>query len=931
MKRRLAWLTSLLPPNIVNGVLLFPKKMYAKFRRLINNSLRVRPWGRKKNFNDFPTYTVVSGVYNSDKYLHDFFTSLTTQQLDFEKHIYLIMVDDGSTDSSAAIIKQWQKKYPDTILYIYQENRGVGSARNAGLPLVKTPWVTFIDPDDFVDHAYFARIDALIARDSAKEKNTEKRIKLITGNRILYHEDRKLYGSHVLESTYFSFKSGSRKLNLAKACDIMQTGAPCLFYRTEEIRKHGILFPENNWPTFEDGYFTLSYLLKQKRGKFVYCRTAYYYYRKKIEKNSRTSTAHLNKATYLDLPRESWLTLLPRCAAENPLFLGNIQNSIIYDLSWPILFLFDKRRPAMLTKEEVDQLFENYEKIFKYVTKEAILRFPYTINKFSEMHRLGILHTLKGEELPYVNVHMDDFDEIRREVSFHYFRGEREFAESVFIDGQKVEPAHTKTTTIYLAGRSFLKKRQIRVPVPPDAYFLELRIDNKRALFTVGETKSSRYLPVSRIYGAFPKHPAVPQESLPYKDGWMFIDRDILADDSAEILYRHVREKHPERKIFFSVRADTPDWDRLSKDGFNLVAFETPEYRKVLEGCSAIISSHADGYIMNYYKGMLTHMRFVFLQHGVIKESLAEWLNTKKISLFITSTKNEYDSIVANDSPYVFSSREVKLTGLPRHDALLANPLSREKIITVMPTWRVYLVGEILGQGNARRLSPDFMNSRYARSWQSFLNAPRLKAMARQAGYRIRFFPHLNTQPYLPFFTLGEHIETRSHADMPIRDCFKTTSILVTDFSSVAFDMALLQRAVLYYHFDHEEVLGEHVGAESYFKYDEQGFGPVALDEETLLENLEFLINRDGAPESKYLKRMQNTFAFTDGKNCERVYNEICNLFGEDHETDSASSAVDFACSAPHPGMGGSFPERGGAFHPGSSGQSSQEPPVPGA
>ncbi|WP_410737818.1 glycosyltransferase [Citrobacter freundii] len=63
-------------------------------------------------------YTVVSAVYNVGRYLEDYFNSLTKQRLDFEKHIQLVLVDDGSTDDSAEIIKRW-KKNTLIISYIY--------------------------------------------------------------------------------------------------------------------------------------------------------------------------------------------------------------------------------------------------------------------------------------------------------------------------------------------------------------------------------------------------------------------------------------------------------------------------------------------------------------------------------------------------------------------------------------------------------------------------------------------------------------------------------------------------------------------------------------------------------------------------------------------------------------------------------------------
>jgi glycosyltransferase involved in cell wall biosynthesis len=58
---------------------------------------------------------------------------LVNQTLDFKKHIFLVLVDDGSPDNSAEIIKKWQKQYPDNITYVKKENGGQASARNFGV------------------------------------------------------------------------------------------------------------------------------------------------------------------------------------------------------------------------------------------------------------------------------------------------------------------------------------------------------------------------------------------------------------------------------------------------------------------------------------------------------------------------------------------------------------------------------------------------------------------------------------------------------------------------------------------------------------------------------------------------------------------------------------------------------------------------------
>lgn len=95
--------------------------------------------------------SVVSPVYNGAKYLEPFLRSVQQQSF---PHFELIMVDDGSTDSSIEIIKTYQKK-DSRIHLIGQNHRGAGSARNFGLSRAKGQYIIFLDCDDWFSEDFF--------------------------------------------------------------------------------------------------------------------------------------------------------------------------------------------------------------------------------------------------------------------------------------------------------------------------------------------------------------------------------------------------------------------------------------------------------------------------------------------------------------------------------------------------------------------------------------------------------------------------------------------------------------------------------------------------------------------------------------------------------------------------------------------------------
>jgi len=87
--------------------------------------------------------TVIIPAYNAEKYISKTIESVLNQTYN---NIEIIIIDDGSTDKTASIVKSYENK----VKYIYQENSGVSSARNNGIALAKGNYIAFLDSDDYV-------------------------------------------------------------------------------------------------------------------------------------------------------------------------------------------------------------------------------------------------------------------------------------------------------------------------------------------------------------------------------------------------------------------------------------------------------------------------------------------------------------------------------------------------------------------------------------------------------------------------------------------------------------------------------------------------------------------------------------------------------------------------------------------------------------
>lgn len=98
--------------------------------------------------------SVIVPVYNVEKFLPRCLDSLLRQGIESGEW-EVICVNDGSPDNSAAILAEYEKKYPNIFKVITQENQGLGGARNVGTARAQGEYVTYLDSDDYIiDNAY---------------------------------------------------------------------------------------------------------------------------------------------------------------------------------------------------------------------------------------------------------------------------------------------------------------------------------------------------------------------------------------------------------------------------------------------------------------------------------------------------------------------------------------------------------------------------------------------------------------------------------------------------------------------------------------------------------------------------------------------------------------------------------------------------------
>lgn len=196
--------------------------------------------------------SIIIPVYNKEKYLRVCVDSVLQQTYnDFE----LIMVDDGSKDSSWEIIKEYAVK-DKRVVAVHQDNAGVSAARNSGLDRAQGKWICFVDADDYLPKN---GIQILV------EHGEKSHADLINGNAIKIDNG----------NNQILFKIKNEIIN-GNVCERLVQNAPwALLFKKSLIDKYSIRFVRG-LAYSEDNVFIVNYSLHASSIEFV-DKNVYYY------------------------------------------------------------------------------------------------------------------------------------------------------------------------------------------------------------------------------------------------------------------------------------------------------------------------------------------------------------------------------------------------------------------------------------------------------------------------------------------------------------------------------------------------------------------------------------------------------------------------------------------------------------------------------
>lgn len=163
--------------------------------------------------------SIIVPMYNMERRISKCLDSLLVQDIE---GIQILVVDDGSTDGSASIIKEYQRRFPNRIDYIYKENTGIADTRNVGIREAKGEYIIFVDSDDYIEFDLLRKL----------EKYMKDEIDLVKFK--LRRVDEKRHEIEKVNGPIFSKMNGEDAFNTLAFEDVL-LDSPCLYMIKRKI------------------------------------------------------------------------------------------------------------------------------------------------------------------------------------------------------------------------------------------------------------------------------------------------------------------------------------------------------------------------------------------------------------------------------------------------------------------------------------------------------------------------------------------------------------------------------------------------------------------------------------------------------------------------------------------------------------------------
>jgi len=368
-----------------------------------------------------------------------------------------------------------------------------------------------------------------------------------------------------------------------------------------------------------------------------------------------------------------------------------------------------------------------------------------------------------------------------------------------------------------------------------------------------------------------------------HKNLWLICERANEARDNGYWFYKYMVENHHDQEVAYAIKFKSFDYEKVKALKGKIIKFGSLKHWIYYLIAKVNISSQKEGkpnaalcHFLEIY-GLIKNKR-VNLQHGVIHNDL-KWLyyDVTKMWLFVSTTRQEFNYCLKT---FGYPEKNMALTGLCRYDNLDDDSEYVKNQVLIMPTHRSWLSRPVKKYKEYDDIY-NFENTEYYKSWKKFLSSENLVDIVRKKNLDIILFLHPNMQKYTKYFSGLDGVRVVTSAQYDLQYLLKSSAVMITDYSSVAFDFAYMNKPLLYFQFDYDKFREGHY-QEGYFSYEKNGFGPVCYDVEHLTEEFCRIVENEMEIENKYSNKIKEFFEYRDKENCKRTYEAILDRLRND-------------------------------------------------
>ncbi|GAB2538338.1 CDP-glycerol glycerophosphotransferase family protein [Gracilibacillus alcaliphilus] len=355
------------------------------------------------------------------------------------------------------------------------------------------------------------------------------------------------------------------------------------------------------------------------------------------------------------------------------------------------------------------------------------------------------------------------------------------------------------------------------------------------------------------------------------KNIWLAFEKLAMsAHDSGYYFFDYVYKNKKHDEFYYIIQKDSPEMNNLADKKDKVIYFMSFKYFVYMFAAQLLISSDTkrNSYNLKLKKSRLaktlTNKKLVYLQHGVngLKRVRDFHKDRNVFDLVIAPSEFEKQMII-NDWGY--DESEVVATGLARWDGLRDKTEEIDyKQIFLMPTWRTWMDG---------MEKEKFVESEYFQKYNAFLSSPKLHALLEENNVKLKFFLHPKFRDYIDLFdTNSPNIEKFGFLEVPMDEMIMHSSLMISDYSSVIWEMFYLKKPCVFFHFDKDKYL-EYEG--TYMDLDNDLFGDVTYNTDELLKTIEYYVKNNFKEKEQFAELRNEYFTFMDHRNSERIYQAI--------------------------------------------------------